>query len=77
MDVSLHSVVSAKIHNIYVIKYKLANSDEYHAQMRLHRYTKKQFIYAIVINNVQSKTVINTHFTTCYRVKEAKTVQIK
>ena len=37
MNASLHSIVSSKIHNIYVIKYKLANGDEYYAQMRLHR----------------------------------------
>ena len=30
MNASLHSIVSSKIHNIYLIKYKLANGDEYY-----------------------------------------------
>ena len=50
MNASLHSIVSANIHNIYVIKYKLGNGDEYYAQMRLQGYTKKESIYAVVTN---------------------------
>ena len=58
MNASLHSIVSSKIHNIYVIKYKLANGDEYYAQMRLLRYTKKQFIYAVVIKQCEKQNIL-------------------
>ena len=44
MNASLHSIVSSKIHSSYVIKFKLANGDEYYAQMRLHRYTKTIYL---------------------------------
>ena len=75
MNASLHSIVSAKIHDIYVMKYKLANGDEYYARMRLDRYTKKQIIYDVVTKhrakqNCPQRLFHHLQVATWFRAKE-------